>query len=148
MYKNHKKTTLRQNITNPDRNWIVIDAAGKRIGQVATVAADHIRGKNRPDYTPHTDGGAFVIILNAEKIEASGTKEENKKYYRHSGYIGHLKTASLKEVRAKTPTRILFQAISGMLPKNKLRKQQMRRLRLVIGDQNPHQAQNPKSIEI
>ncbi len=143
-----KKTTLRQNVTNADRQWFVIDAAGKTIGDVATVAADRLRGKNRPDYTPHCDGGAYIVILNAEKVVATGNKENDKKYYRHSGYLGNLKTESLKDVREKNPTRILKDAISGMLPKNKLRKHQMRRLFLVVGDQNPHEAQKAETITL
>lgn len=143
-----KKTTLRQNVTNADRQWFVIDATGKTIGDVSTVAADRLRGKNRPDYTPHCDGGAYIVILNAEKVVATGNKENDKKYYRHSGYLGNLKTEALKDVREKTPTRILKEAVSGMLPKNKLRKHQMRRLFLIVGDQNPHEAQKAEELTI
>ena len=98
-----KKTTLRQNVSNADRQWFTIDADGKTLGQLATLVADNLRGKNRPDYTPHVDGGSYVVITNVEKVRVTGNKEEDKKYYRHSGYIGNLKTASLKEVRAKDP---------------------------------------------
>lgn len=142
-----KKTTLRQNVTNEDRTWYLIDANGKTIGDVATKAADLLRGKDRADYTPHVDGGAYVVVINAETVAATGNKEEDKKYYRHSGYLGNLKTASLKEVREKTPKRILEQAVSGMLPKNRLRKDQLRRLRLVIGNENPYEAQKPQIVE-
>lgn len=142
-----KKTTLRQNVTNEDRNWYLIDASGKTIGDVATKAADLLRGKDRADYTPHVDGGAYVVVINAETVAATGNKEEDKKYYRHSGYLGNLKTASLREVREKTPKRILEQAVSGMLPKNRLRKDQLRRLRLVVGTANPYEAQKPQVVE-
>lgn len=143
-----KKTTLRQNVTNEDRKWFVMDAEGKTLGQISTKIADTLRGKDRPDYTPHVDGGAYIIILNAEKVRVSGNKEEGKKYYRHSGYIGNLKTESLTVVREKDPTRILKEAISGMLPKNKLRKHQMRRLRLIVGSENPYDAQKPEKLEL
>lgn len=141
-----KKTTLRQNVTNADRQWFTIDADGKTLGQMATLVADTLRGKNRVDYTPHVDGGAYVVITNAEKVRVTGNKEEGKKYYRHSGYIGNLKVASLKEVREKDPARILEDAVSGMIPKNKLRKNQLRRLFVVAGAENPHQAQNPTEL--
>ncbi len=142
------KTTLRQNVTNTDRKWYIVDAADQNLGKLAVSVANALRGKNRADYTPHTDGGDYVVILNAEKIAVSGNKETGKKYYRHSGYLGHLKTESLSEVREKNPVRILQEAVSGMLPKNKLRKWQLRRLILVVGDKNPHEAQNPESLKI
>ncbi len=143
-----KKTTLRQNVTNGDREWFVLDADGKTIGDIATVVADTLRGKNRPDYTPHVDGGAYVVILNAEKVVATGNKEKDKKYYRHSGYLGNLKTETLQMVREKSPTRILEAAVKGMLPKNKLRKPQMRRLFLIVGSDNPHEAQKATELII
>ncbi len=143
-----KKTTLRQNVTNADRKWFVLDADNKTLGEIATGIANVLRGKDRVDYTPHVDGGAFVVIINAEKVRVTGKKETDKKYYRHSGYLGHLKTETLKTVREKNPTRILEEAVKGMLPKNKLRKHQMRRLFLVIGDNNPHEAQKPETLSL
>ena len=141
-----KKTTLRQNVKAEDRQWFVIDAAGKTLGKVAVDAATILRGRQRVDYTPHVDGGDHVVILNVEKVRVSGNKEEQKKYYRHSGYLGHLKVEKLKDVRKKSPTRILEEAVKGMLPKNKLRKHQMRRLHLVIGSENPFAAQKPQPL--
>ncbi len=141
-----KKTTLRQNVNNAQREWYVVDAAGKTLGELAVKAANALRGKHRVDYTPHVDGGDYVVVLNADKIAVSGLKEDQKMYYRHSGYLGNLKTASLKEVRAKDPKRILTEAISGMIPKNKLRPHQMRRLTLVVGEENPHAAQQPQPL--
>ncbi len=143
-----KKTTLRQNITNSDRKWFVFDANGKTLGEIATGIANVLRGKNRVDFTPHVDGGDFVVVLNSEKVRVSGNKESDKKYYRHSGYLGHLKTENLKTVREKNPTRILEEAVKGMLPKNKLRKHQMRRLFLVVGENNPHEAQKPEKLSL
>ena len=141
-----KKTTQRQNVKAQDRQWFVIDAENQVLGKLAVDIANVLRGKHRVDYTPHVDGGDHVIVLNAEKIAVTGSKEERKAYYRHSGYLGNLKVAPLKDVRAKTPTRILEEAVSGMLPKNKLRKPQMRRLHLVVGTENPHAAQKPRLV--
>ncbi len=143
-----KKTTLRQNVTNADRKWFVVDAKDKTLGELATGVANTLRGKDRVDYTPHVDGGAYVVIINAEKIRVTGKKETDKMYYRHSGYLGNLKTESLKVVREKMPTRILEEAVKGMLPKNKLRKHQMRRLFLIEGADNPHDAQKPETLSL
>jgi len=143
-----KKTTLRQNVQNEDRQWFVVDAEGKTLGKLAVVIADTLRGKNRPDYTPHGDGGAYVVVLNSDKIAVTGNKETDKKYYRHSGVLGNLKVRSLAEVREKTPLRILEKAVSGMLPRNRLRSLQMKRLVLVRGAKNPHEAQKPEPLAI
>jgi large subunit ribosomal protein L13 len=142
------KTTLRQNVQNTDRQWWIVDAEGKTLGQLAVVIADTLRGKRRVDYTPHVDGGDYVVVLNADKVAVTGNKEEDKKYYRHSGYIGHLKTQSLEVVREKSPKRILEDAVSGMLPKTRLRAGQMKRLLLVVGSKNPHEAQQAKPLEL
>lgn len=142
------KTTLRQNVQNTDRQWWIVDAEGKTLGQLAVAIADTLRGKRRVDYTPHVDGGDYVVVLNADKVVVTGNKEEDKKYYRHSGYIGHLKTQSLGVVREKSPKRILEDAVSGMLPKTRLRAGQMKRLLLVVGSKNPHEAQQAKPLEI
>jgi len=143
-----KKTTLRQNVKNTDRKWFLVDAKDKTLGELAVVIANTLRGKNKVTFTPHVDGGDYVIVLNAEKIRVTGNKEEDKKYYRHSGYLGNLKTESLKVVREKNPARILQNAVSGMLPKNRLRAPQLKRLILVIGDKNPHEAQKPEILNI
>lgn len=142
------KTTLRQNVQNTDRQWWIVDAEGKTLGELSVVIADTLRGKRRVDYTPHVDGGDYVVVLNADKVAVTGNKEEDKKYYRHSGYIGHLKTQSLEVVREKSPKRILEDAVGGMLPKTRLRAGQMKRLLLVVGDKNPHAAQQAKPLEI
>jgi large subunit ribosomal protein L13 len=141
-----KKTTLRQNVTNLDRKWFIVDATNKTIGELSTNIANVLRGKHRVDFTPHADNGDYVIVLNAEKVRSTGNKEEWKRYRRHSGYMGNLKSETLKEVRRKNPTRILEDAVAGMLPKNKLRKVQLRRLKLMIGSVNPHSAQQPENL--
>lgn len=143
-----QKTTLKQNVQNADRPWYVVDAAGKRLGTLAVDIANALRGKNQVDYTPHSDMGGYVIVTNAEKIEVSGHKEERKNYFRHSGYLGHLKIESLKDVRAKKPERILEEAVKGMLPKNRLRKEQMRRLFLVVGSEHKYEAQKPQPLTL
>ncbi len=121
---------------------------GKNLGKLSVVIANVLRGKNRVDFTPHVDGGDYVIVLNADKIAVTGNKETDKMYYRHSGYIGHLKSQSLEEVREKNPVKIMQHAVSGMLPKTKLRSAQIKRLMLVVGDENPHEAQNPEPLKI
>lgn len=142
-----KKTTLRQNVTNADRAWFVVDAEGKTLGQLSVAITNTLRGKNRVDFTPHVDGGDYVVVLNADKIGVTGNKEQDKKYYNHSGYIGNLKTQSLSEVREKNPFRIIEDAVSGMLPKTRHRKEQMKRLRLVrSGEENPYVAQKPEPL--
>lgn len=141
-----QKTTLRQNVTNTHRQWFVVDAAGENLGRLATRIATVLRGKHRVDFTPHVDGGDYVVVLNADKVVVSGSKEDDKMYYSHSGYLGHLKAVKLKDVRDRSPQRILEEAVGGMLPKTKLRKDQMRRLMLVMGSDNPHEAQKAKPL--
>lgn len=141
-----QKTTLRQNVQNIDRKWYLIDAQGKTLGSLATRVANLLRGKDRVDFTPHSDGGDYVVILNAEKILLTGNKEQDKKYYTHSRYIGNLKSRTAGEMRARNPRKIIELAVSGMLPKNRLRNPQLKRLLLVIGDKNPYEAQKPELI--
>jgi large subunit ribosomal protein L13 len=143
-----KKTTLVQNVKNDQRQWFVVDAAGKRLGQLSVIIANCLRGKNQAGFTPHSDMGSYVVVLNAEKIELSGNKEEDKMYYRHSGYLGHLKSRSVGVQRQRNPRKILESSVSGMLPKTKLRSAQMKRLVLVIGENNPHEAQKPQPLVI
>ena len=141
-------TTLRQNVKNVDRKWYIIDAKGQTLGSLAVLVAKTLRGKDRVDFTPHVDGGDYVVVLNTKNIEVTGKKEEQKKYYRHSGYLGHLKQMTLKEKREKDPSFIIKNAISGMLPKNRHRKQQLRRLFLFEDEQHAHLAQNPIPLNI
>ena len=141
------KTSLRQNVQNTDRQWWVVDAEGKNLGQLAVAIADALRGRRRVDFTPHVDGGDYVVVLNAEKVAVSGNKETDKKYYNHSGYLGNLKTQTLTEVREKDPKRIIRDAVGGMLPKTRQRATQLKRLMLILGNENPHAAQQPKTLE-
>lgn len=140
------KTTLRQNVQNTDRKWYVIDAEGKTLGKLSVAISNVLRGRNRADYTPHVDGGDYVVVLNADKIGVTGQKEDQKKYYRHSGYLGNLKERSLGEMRSRNPRKILELSVYGMLPNTRLRNTQMKRLLLVIGDKNPHAAQTPEPL--
>lgn len=142
------KTPLRQNVTSSDRKWWVVDASQYTIGQLSVVIANTLRGKNRADYTPHVDGGDYVVVLNAEKVRVTGNKETDKKYYRHSGVLGKLKVRSLEEMRTKNPSKILEKSVSGMLPKTRLRAPQLTRLRLIMGSENPYTAQKPETLNV
>ncbi len=128
--------------------WYLIDAAGKTTGKVATEAARRLAGKHRADFTPHLDLGDGVIIVNAEKLRFTGKKLTDKNYYRHSGYRGNLKKTTPKELLEKKPERILELAISGMLPKNKLKNGRLIRLKIFVGNEHPHEAQQPEKIEV
>ena len=141
-----KKTTLRQNVKAQDRQWYVVDAATENLGRLATRLSRFLMGKHRPDYTPHVDGGDYIVVLNAGEIQISGNKETDKMYSRHSGYLGGLKQRSLKTVRSLKPEQILRDSVAGMLPKNRLRDARIKRLLLVTGSENPHAAQNPQPL--
>jgi len=130
------------------REWYVIDAASAPLGRVATVVAALLVGKGKPTYTPHIDGGDYVVIINAEKTVVTGNKEEDKVYYRHSGYPGALKEATVKEVRAKNPERLIEAAVKGMVPRNKLAPLRLARLKVFVGEEHAHTAQTPKKVEI
>ncbi len=140
------KTTLRQNVQNTDRTWFVVDAEGQTLGRLSVAIANALRGRNRADFTPHVDGGDYVVVVNTEKIKLTGKKEDQKNYYRHSGYLGNLKSRSASEMRSRNPRKIIESSVYGMLPNTKLRDQQMKRLLLVIGNENPHMAQKPEPL--
>ncbi len=125
------------------RNWFVVDATDKVLGRVATKIADKIRGKDKPTFTPHTDGGDYVIVINAEKIKVTGSKFNNKIYYRHSLYPGGLKSQTFKELSEKNPERIIEEAVKGMLPKNKLGKSIIKKLKVFQGPNHDHESQQP-----
>ena len=125
------------------RKWFVIDVSDKILGRVATKIADRIRGKDKPTFTPHTDGGDYVIVINASKIKVSGQKYTDKKYYRHSLYPGGLKTKSFKELVNDNPERIVEEAVKGMLPKNKLGKSMIKKLKVFSGPVHDHESQQP-----
>ena len=126
------------------RNWFVIDVTDRILGRIAVKIADKIRGKDKPYYTPYTDGGDYVIVINAEKIKVTGSKFDNKKYYRHSLFPGGLKTETFKDLLAKNPEKIIEEAVKGMLPKNKLNKSVIKKLKVFSGPNHNHESQQPK----
>ena len=125
------------------RDWVVFDAADKVLGRFATKIADKLRGKDKPTFTPHVDGGDFVVVINADKVKVTGNKADQKKYYKHSLYPGGLKEKSFKEVLESTPERIIENAVKGMLPKNKLGKSMIKKLKVYSGSEHPHESQKP-----
>jgi large subunit ribosomal protein L13 len=129
------------------REWYLVDAEGKTLGRLATQIADTLRGKRKPQYTPHVDTGDFVIVVNAEKIHVTGNKLDQKRYYRHSGYPGGLRSRTLREQLERRPTEVLRVAVKGMLPKNRLARQQITKLKIYAGPEHPHEAQNPRPLE-
>ena len=129
------------------REWYLVDAEGKTLGRLATQIADTLRGKRKPQFTPHVDTGDFVIVVNAEKIRVTGNKLDQKRYYRHSGYPGGLRSRTLREQLERRPTEVLRVAVKGMLPKNRLARQQITKLKIYAGPEHPHEAQNPKPLE-
>lgn len=140
--------TYSQKPSEVTRRWILIDAAEAPLGRVSTVIAKYLIGKYKPSYTPHIDGGDYVVVINAAKAVVTGDKETSKVYYRHSGFPGGIKDATLKEVREKFPERIIESAVKGMLPKNKLAAERMARLRVFAGSEHAHTAQTPEKVEV
>jgi len=131
-----------------ERNWYVVDAADQRLGRLASEIAMILRGKNKPTYTPHLDTGDFVIVVNAEKISVTGKKYSQKLYRRHSGRPGGMKTETFAKLQARVPERIIEQAVKGMLPKNTLGRQLFTKLKVYVGPDHPHQAQQPEVLQI
>ena len=131
-----------------DRKWYVIDAEDQVLGRVATKAAQILRGKTKPQYTPHVDVGDFVVIINAEKIRVTGNKTLGKEYFRHSGHPGGLKSETFEEAIAKHPERVIEHAVKGMLPKTTLGRAQGKKLKVYAGPDHPHAAQQPQKIEM
>jgi large subunit ribosomal protein L13 len=129
-----------------ERRWYVVDAEGQTLGRLATRIADTLRGKRKPEYTPHVDTGDFVVVVNAEKIAVTGKKREQKIYHRHSGYPGGLRERTLGEELERRPTEVLRTAVKGMLPRNRLARQQINKLKIYAGPEHPHVAQNPKTL--
>jgi large subunit ribosomal protein L13 len=125
------------------RRWFVVDAQGKVLGRLASRIAMVLRGKNKPEFTPHLDTGDFVVVVNAEQLTLTGNKLDQKKYYRHSGYMGGIKEISARQLLKKKPEEILRHAVRGMLPKNSLGRHQLKKLKVYIGAEHPHQAQQP-----
>src|SRR5205814_1639345 len=130
------------------REWYLVDAEGKTLGRLATQIADRLRGKGKPQYTAHVDTGDFVVVINAEKIAVTGKKLEDKMYYRHSGYPGGLRVRPLREQLERRPTEVLRKAVKGMLPRNRLARQQITKLKIYAGPEHPHESQSPKPFEL
>ena len=131
-----------------ERDWYVADAEGKTLGRLATQIADTLRGKTKPQYTPHVDTGDFVVVVNAEKITVTGNKLDDKLYYRHSGYPGGLKVRTLAEQLERRPEDVIRKAVKGMLPRNRLARQQINKLKIYAGPEHPHEAQAPKPLPL
>ncbi|MBD08294.1 MAG: 50S ribosomal protein L13 [Gammaproteobacteria bacterium] len=130
------------------RDWYVVDAQGRTLGRLATEVARRLRGKHKPEYTPHVDTGDYIVIINAEKIRVTGNKLKDKTYYRHTGYVGNLKSESLENLLKRAPERVLELAVKGMLPRNPLGRQMFKKLKVVQGENHPHQAQQPLPLEL
>ena len=131
-----------------ERRWLLVDASGKTLGRLATQLADLLRGKRKPEYTPHCDVGDFVIVVNAEKVSVTGRKREAKLYYRHSGYPGGLRHRTLGEMLERRPEEVIRLAVKGMLPRNRLGRAQLRKLKVYAGPEHPHTAQKPEPLEV
>ena len=126
-----------------EQQWYLVDAEGQTLGRLATRIADTLRGKRKPEFTPHIDTGDFVVVVNAEKIAVTGNKRDNKIYYRHSGYPGGLRERTFAEEIERRPTEVLRKAVKGMLPRNRLARRQLTKLKIYAGPEHPHEAQNP-----
>jgi large subunit ribosomal protein L13 len=133
---------------NRQRDWYVVDADGKTLGRLATQIAEILRGKRKPEYTPHCDTGDFVVVVNAEKVAVTGKKLEQKRYWRHSGYPGGIRSRTLGEMLERRPEEVLRKAVKGMLPRTKLGRAQLRKLKVYAGGDHPHAAQQPEPLEI
>jgi large subunit ribosomal protein L13 len=130
------------------RDWFVVDASDKVLGRLATEIARRLRGKHKAEYTPHVDTGDYIIVTNAEKVTVTGRKFKNKMYHHHTGYIGGIKSVPFDKLQAKNPARIIELAVKGMLPKNPLGREMYRKMKVYVGSEHPHTAQQPKQLEI
>jgi large subunit ribosomal protein L13 len=131
-----------------DRQWVIVDASQQILGRLSTKIAHKLRGKDKVDFTPHVDNGDFVIVINAEKIQVTGRKMNDKKYYRHSGYPGGLRETQLKTMLKNSPEHVIYEAVKGMLPKTRLGRAQLKKLKIYAGPEHPHSAQQPKPFEL
>jgi large subunit ribosomal protein L13 len=131
-----------------NHDWYVVDAAGKTLGRLATEIARRLRGKHKPEYTPHVDTGDYIIVVNADKVQVTGRKASDKMYYHHTGYIGNLKSINFEKLQVKAPGRVIEIAVKGMLPKNPLGRAMFRKLKVYAGPEHQHTAQQPKTLEI
>lgn len=139
--------TYSQKPTEVNRRWLLVDASTAPLGRVATTCAKYLIGKYKPTYTPHTDAGDYVVVINAKDLVVTGAKETDKMYYSHSGYPGNLREASLGDLRAKSADKIIIEAVKGMIPRNKLASDRLGRLRVFNGPEHDHTAQSPEAVE-
>lgn len=130
------------------RDWFLVDATDKTLGRLSTEIARRLRGKHKPEYTPHVDTGDYIVVINAEKVKVTGNKEQDKMYHHHTGYVGHLKSVNLSKLRETHPERILQTAVKGMLPKNALGRAMFKKLKVYAGAKHEHAAQQPQALEI
>ena len=130
------------------RDWYVVDASGKTLGRLSTEIARRLRGKHKPEYTPHVDTGDYIVVVNAEKVRVTGNKRKDKMYYRHTGYIGNLKSISFDKLIAQTPERAIEHAVKGMLPRGPLGRKMLSKLRVFAGPEHPHTAQQPIPLDV
>ena len=140
--------TFSANADNVKRDWFVVDATNKTLGRLSTEIARRLRGKHKPEYTPHCDTGDYIVVVNAQKVHVTGAKLDDKMYHRFTGYVGNLKTTSLKDLLATHPERVIEIAVKGMLPKNPLGREMYRKLKVYGGAEHPHTAQQPQALEI
>lgn len=140
--------TFSQKPADVSRRWVLIDAKDATLGRLATEISRYLIGKYKPTYTPHVDGGDYVVVINAAEVPVTGDKETDKIYYRHSGFPGGIKDVQLKDVRERFPERIIEHAVKGMLPKNKLAPERMARLKIFAGSEHAHAAQTPEKVEV
>jgi large subunit ribosomal protein L13 len=133
---------------NSEHKWYLVDASSKVLGRLASQIAKYLRGKHKPEYTPHADTGDYIVVINAAQIKVTGKKEQEKKYYRHSGFPGGIKETTFEKQQAKDPTKIIELAVKGMLPKNPLGRAMLRKLKVYAGTEHPHIAQQPVEINL
>ncbi|MBU0580692.1 MAG: 50S ribosomal protein L13 [Candidatus Margulisbacteria bacterium] len=146
VFKKIRTFVINKEKTN--HGWVLINAEGNTLGRLAARIANILRGKDKADYTPHVDNGNYVVVINAEKVHVTGNKLKDKKYYTHSGYAGGLRERTLEVQLQKAPEKVIFQAVEGMLPKNRLAKKIIKKLKIYRGQEHPHVAQNPVELKI
>ena len=131
-----------------ERDWYLVDAEGKTLGRLCSEIARRLRGKHKPEYTPHVDTGDYIVVINADKVQVTGRKLQDKQYFWHTGYVGHMRSRNLEEMLSSKPTRVIELGVKGMLPKNRLGRQMFRKLKVYAGTEHRHEAQQPKALEI
>ncbi|MBT3017136.1 MAG: 50S ribosomal protein L13 [Candidatus Thiodiazotropha endolucinida] len=141
-------TTVSAKPAEVRRNWYLVDATDKTLGRLSTEIARHLRGKHKPEYTPHVDTGDYIVVVNAEKIRVTGNKLSDKMYHHHTGFIGNLKSINLEKLLQKAPERAIEHAVKGMMPKNPLGRAMLKKLRVFAGPEHTHQAQQPQPLDI